>query len=335
MSLRRFSAIAVVAALLASLTGCYYSHPNRVDHWRQGAEGRVDSVSFYISHHYWVGYNFVTSDTLPLQASSPKPGEDYSNAGLPPVTLQKGDRVVVADISCVPADSVDSLWVKVARDQFSQGWVRESVLLERVTPDDPISQFIDTFSSRRSLLFWTVIGAAALFALSQAIRRRSLRIVHFHDVPNFYPTLLCLCVSGSATVYGSIQRFVPATWVEFYFRPTLNPFNQDIPLILALFILSVWMTILVAIAAVDEVRHQLPFGEAVSYLASLCGVCFVLYLVFTLTTPIYIGYPLLPAYWAFAVWKYLSHRPTHLYCGICGRPIQHRGRCPHCGAENT
>ena len=41
-----------------------------------------------------------------------------------------------------PADSVDSVWVKVARDQETMGWVHEKELLEKVVPVDSVSQFI-------------------------------------------------------------------------------------------------------------------------------------------------------------------------------------------------
>ena len=38
------------------------------------------------------------------------------------VNLYKGDRVVVAEFSVHPQDSVDSIWVKVAHSQEVQGW---------------------------------------------------------------------------------------------------------------------------------------------------------------------------------------------------------------------
>lgn len=320
---------------LLTLSGCYYSHPNQVDHWQGNGSGRLDSVNFYIGHHYWVGYNFVTNDSLSLQPFSPQRNEEYMFDKMDDFLLGKNKRLVVADVVCVPADSVDSVWVKVAHDQLTQGWIHESELLEKVTPDDPISKFIEYFSSRRSLLFWTFIGVAILFALLQIIRQRNIRVVHFNDIPNFYPTLLCLCISGSAVVYGSMQKFVTGTWVEFYYHPTLNPFNTNIPFILSLFLASVWTTLFVAIAVVDELRHRLSLSEFMSYMTSLGGVCIVLYLIFTLTTPIYIGYPLLVVYWLFAVYRYWCNRPTHLFCGMCGKAIESKGRCPHCGAINT
>ncbi|MDD7080557.1 MAG: zinc ribbon domain-containing protein [Prevotella sp.] len=316
-------------------TACYYSHPNKVDHWTAANEGAVDSVNFYISHHYWAGYNFQATDSLHIMTAPPLQGlPDYGAIINDTISLHHGDPLVVARIMYVPTDSTDSVWVKVARDQLTQGWVHESELLTHVVPNDPISKFIYYFSDSRSVYILSIFGLAVLFWLIQSVRHKRFRIVHFHDIPSFYPTLLCLCVSSSAALYGSIQRFIPNTWVEFYFHPTLNPFNTDLPFIMALFIASVWSMLIIAIAVVDELRRQPDLGDTLSYIASLGGVCVVLYLVFTLTTPIYIGYPLLVIYWWFAIRQYITHQPSHLLCGVCGKSIPHKGKCPHCGAMN-
>lgn len=133
-----------MSALL--LTSCYYSHPNQTDHWAEVSEGAVDSVSFYISHHYWIGYNFQTTDSLQLNPLPPQIGvADYAISPQRMPQVRKHDDLVVARIQYVPADTVDSVWVKVARDQLTQGWVRESVLLAKVVPNDPISKFIYHF----------------------------------------------------------------------------------------------------------------------------------------------------------------------------------------------
>lgn len=314
---------------------CYYSHPNQTDRWTASGEGVVDSVNFYIAHHYWTGYNFQATDSLKLLRNPPSQNFSYyEHAENDTIPIRSKDRLVVARIMYVPTDSVDSVWVKVARDQLSQGWVRESTLLDKVVPNDPISKFIYHFSGRRTGFVLLFIGLAVLFGLVQAFRHKQYRMVHFRDIPSFYPTLLCLCVSGSAALYGSMQRFVPGTWVEYYFHPTLNPLSSEIPLILALFIASVWAMLIVAVASVDELRRQPDLGDNLAYLASLGGVCVILYLVFTLTTPLYIGYPLLVAYWAFAIRQYWVRRPSHMLCGICSNPIPHKGKCPHCGAIN-
>lgn len=316
-------------------TACYYSHPNKMDHWTATNDGAVDSVNFYIGHHYWTGYNFKATDSLHIMTAPPLQGlPDYGAIINDTICINSGDPLVVARIMYVPADSTDSVWVKVARDQLTQGWIHEEALLTSVVPDDPISKFIYYFSDSRSIYVLSVIGLAILFWLIQSVRHKRFRIVHFRDIPSFYPTLLCLCVSGSAALYGSIQRFIPFTWVEFYFHPTLNPFNSDLPLIMALFIASVWIMLIVIVAVIDELRRQPDLGDTLSYLASLGGVCVVLYLVFTLTTPIYIGYPLLMAYWYFAIKSYIINQPSHLLCGVCGKSIPRKGKCPHCGTMN-
>ncbi len=318
------------------VTGCYYSHPNKIDHWTPTNEGSVDSVAFFISHHYWTGYNFKTTDSLRIQSTPTLYGVEKQNVlANDTLSIKKGEQLVVASVMYVPQDTTDSVWIKVARDQLSQGWIHESTLLTKVVPDDPISQFINYFSDSRSIYVISIFGLTILFWLIQSIRHKDFRIVHFRDIPSFYPTLLCLCVSASAALYGSIQRFIPITWVEFYYHPTLNPFNESLPPILSLFIASVWLILIAVVAVMEEIRRQPDFGDNLSYLASLAGVCMVLYLIFTLTTPIYIGYPLLVIYWTFAIRQYIKHHPSHLLCGVCGKAIPQKGRCPHCGAMNN
>ena len=102
---------------------------------------------------------------------------------------------------------------------------------------------------------------------------------------------------------------------------------------LGAFLLSVWVMLIVAIAAVDEVRHALPLGEAILYLGGLAAVCAVDYILFSITTLYYVGYLLLVAYYIFALCRYLHHRARYV-CGNCGARLHHRGRCPRCGAEN-
>ena len=73
------------------------------------------------------------------------------------------------------------------------------------------------------------------------------------------------------------------------FHPTLNPFG--LPFILGLFVASVWLIVILAIASVEDVCRQLPFQEAMLYLFALLGVCAGCYLFFSLTTLYYLGYP--------------------------------------------
>ena len=308
-----------LVSLLASmliLTGCYNQGPITPDAWNL-TERQLDSISFYTTHHYTQGYNFlITSDSLVIFEQQPEmmPVPDMlasemtvGDQTMPmlsmvdSLTLRRHQRLVVADITTVPTDSIDSVWVKVARDQHTQGWVRESRLLAAVSPDDPISQFIDFFSDLHLLVFLAfcvVVGGA--YGLRR-LMRKGAKIVHFNDIPSFYPTLLCLLVASSAVLYSSIQIFAPEMWRHFYYHPSLNPYA--LPWHLGLFVTAVWALLIVAIATVDDVRHHLPLGEAVLYLGGLAAVCAVCYVVFSLATLYYIGYPLLVAYFAFALYR--------------------------------
>ena len=61
--------------------------------------------------------------------------------------------------------------------------------------------------------------------------------------------------------------------------------------------------------------------------------CAVNYIVFSVTTLYYAGYLLLIVYYVFALHSYIRHRVRYT-CGNCGATLHHKGRCPHCGAEN-
>ena len=314
----------LLAAVL--LMSCYNHRQRTPDAWDLTKQ-QIDSISFSTTHHYSQNYNFVvTTGSLPLSDALPDMVFDT-------IYVTRGERVVVAEIATVPADSIDSIWVKVARDQITQGWIRESELLKGVSPDDPISEFIDVFSDNHLLIFLAlcaVVGGA--YAMRRLLRRNAY-IVHFNDIDSFYPTLLCLLVASSATLYATIQMFGPESWRHYYFHPSLNPFG--LPLHLGLFVASVWAIIIVGVATLDDVRRRLAGSDAMLYLAGLSAVCAVDYVVFSLFTLYYIGYVLLAAYVGYALWRYYHVAHYRYACGHCGTPMRRKGRCPRCGSVNV
>ena len=278
---------------LSFSVACYNRGPITPDAWNL-TEQQLDSISFYTTHHYTQNYNFiVTGDSLVVVAQQPEAmavpevvsieiesiGQEKQKDS---ITLRKNERIVVADIMTVPSDTIDSVWVKVARDQLTFGWIHENELLARVSPDDPISQFIDLFSNVHLLVFMAFCVVIVAAYGVRRLMRRGAKIVHFNDIPSFYPTTLCLLVASSAVLYSSIQIFGPESWRHFYYHPSLNPFG--LPLHLGLFVSSVWAIIIVAIATVEDVSKHLPLGSAVLYLGGLIAVCAVDYVVFSITT---------------------------------------------------
>ena len=326
---RILNLIGVMAALLA-FTSCYsnYGHRGVLTGY---SERQRDSISFYDKHHDTNNYNFVVkSDSLVLLRQQPE--ELLSHFDTDSVVVYRHDNLVVADIRVLPADSVDSVWVQLARDQETFGWTHESTLLKKVEPDDPISQFISTFSDIHLLIFLGIIALMGSAYLMRKIAKKNAKIVHFNDIDSFYPTLLAILVASAATFYASIQLFAPETWRHFYFHPTLNPFT--VPTILSIFLVSVWAMLIVALAVVDDVRKQMPLGEAVLYLCGLAGVCAIDYIVFSITTLYYIGYILWAAYIFFALQRYWFHARCCYVCGNCGAQLHRKGRCPYCGMWN-
>lgn len=288
----RFCQVISLLCFSILLASCYNHGQRTPDAWDLTKQ-QIDSISFSTTHHYSQNYNFVVNASqLPLADALPDMAFDT-------LYVVRGERIVVADIETVPTDTIDSVWVKVARDQITQGWIRECELLEGVSPDDPISQFIDLFTNNHLLLFMGLcVVAASLYAMRRLLRHNAY-IVHFHDIDSPYPTLLCILIAFSATLYASIQMFGAESWRHFYYHPSLNPFA--LPLHLGLFVTSVWAIIIVAIATVDDVTKHLSLGESILYLGGLAAICSVDYVIFSITTLYYIGYPLLIAYYVFAL----------------------------------
>ena len=296
-----------------------------------GTRSKEDSLSFRVKHHYSQGFNFiVTSDSLMLLLQQPE--EAVNEMTTDSFAVKKGKEVAVADIRILPIDKQDSVWVQIATEDYAFGWIHESRLLKQVDPADPISQFISTFSNVHLLIFLIVFSIMGVGYLARKILKKNAHIVHFNDISSFYPTLLAVIVALSAAFYASIQLFAPETWREFYFHPSLNPFSQ--PLLLNIFLVLVWAMLIIGLATIDDVRRLLKSGETLLYLSGLGAVCAVNYIVFSVLTLYYIGYPLLIAYIYYAFRVYLRKSSETYYCGNCGVRLHRKGRCPQCGAVN-
>jgi hypothetical protein len=318
----------VVGLLFSS---CYHQQTDTSDAWIV-TEEQMDSISFYTTHHYTHNYNFlVTADTLWLIVQ--QPSEVLSDMLVDSVAVVQGDRLVVADIMTLSSDTIDSVWVQVARDQLTMGWTREQAMLPGVAPDNPISQFITFFSDTHLLIILAFLVVVVAFYTIRLLRRHHAKIVHFDDIPSAYPTLLAILVAVSAVFYSTIQLADPDSWRHYYYHPTLNPFS--VPLHLSLFLISVWAMLLIAVAAIDDIRRHLTLSDTILYCLGLMGVCAIDYVVFSISTLYYVGYPLLVLYVVFAAWRYIRCSRAVFICGHCGAGMRQKGVCPKCGSLNV
>lgn len=293
----------MLLGILLMLSSCYHRHNSHQQHAAmvEYSDRQLDSISFSTTHHYTNKYNFlVFKDSLELMRQQPE--EYISGLKVDTFAVKKNHLLVVTDIRMVPQDSIDSVWVQLATENNAFGWVRESKLLRRVVPDDPISEFIMTFSNVHLLIFLVVIVVITMAYLVRKVFHSNGKIVHFNDIDSPYPVTLVLLVSISAAFYGWIQSFEPEMWRHFYFHPSLNPFA--VPHLLGVFLALVWAVLIVALACVDEVYHRLTFGEGLLYLGGLAGMCALDYIIFSVLSLYYIGYVLLIAYIYFAIKAY-------------------------------
>ena len=282
---------------------------------------------------YAVGDNFeLCVDSLSLQSSQPLHNQPIDTT-CEQMNVYLGNPLVVAETLIIPEDSVDSVWVKLARDQFTMGWTHQRTFLESVVPDDPISQFIHLFSVRHLEVFAILFALSLIVLLWQVFSNKRPHVFFLRDILSPYPTFLLITLAASALLYAGIQHYVPETWVLYYYHPTLNPFG--LPLILSLFLCSVWLLLVLAIATIDEVLRQISMGEGFMYLLSLLGCCILCYLLFTLAAlspgASYILYAL---FVLVLLLRYFRHSRARYICGSCGRRLRELGKCPYCGANN-
>jgi len=301
---------------------CKYNEPN-LDK-EEIPQKTKDSLSYLYKYHYTLNKNFeVWSDTVKL---AQLPFKDKF------VTINKGDRVVVAEFMVQPSDSVDSVWVKVARDEKTQGWIHKSTVVNNFVPVDLESQAIFLFSHTHasySLIVVTLVMAIYLF---RVYRKKKLMLVYFNDINSLYPLMLCFLLAFAATLYESVQMFAPETWQHYYFNPTLSPFK--VPLVLGVFVLSLWAFIVVFLASLEDLFHELSASSAFLYLLGLAACCIFCYFFFIIATSFYVGYVFLLFFFYILV-KKVNGRMTYKYrCGKCGALMKEKGECPSCGAVN-
>ncbi|WP_303916391.1 hypothetical protein [Bacteroides mediterraneensis] len=308
-----------VVCLLLCVTACHY----RTSLSSVEKESSKDSVAAVVRERpYALNSNFrVTTDTLWL----------HQLPLLDSIPVREGDELVVAEITARKEMEGDSVWVKVARDQETIGWVPERQLLSHIVPIDPISRCIHLFSNSHALPFFLVLAVFFLCFVYRALRRKQIKLIWLNDIDSVFPITLSWLMAAAATLYNSMQHFVPETWERYYYDPSLNPF--DLPFVLGLFVLSVFLILLLGVALLDDLFHQTTMEVAFFYLLGLASCCIFLYIFFTYLW-VYLAYV---AFIAYSVWCVRRLRKANSYpyaCGACGAKMRSKGICPHCGALN-
>lgn len=308
-----------VICLLLCVTACHY----RTSLSSTGERNPNDSVVKVVRERpYALNSNFrVTADTLWL----------HQLPLLDSIPVREGDELVVAEITARKEMEGDSVWVKVARDLETIGWVPERQLLSHIVPVDPISRCIHLFSNSHALPFFLVLAVFFLCFVYRALRRKQIKLIWLNDIDSVFPITLSWLMAAAATLYNSMQHFVPETWERYYYDPSLNPF--DLPFVLGLFVLSVFLILLLGVALLDDLFHQTTMEVAFFYLLGLASCCIFLYIFFTYLW-VYLAYV---AFIAYSVWCVRRLRKANSYpyaCGACGAKMRSKGICPHCGALN-
>ncbi len=282
---------------------------------------QADSLEFRFMHHYTDNFNFIVNiDSLIL---IPREEDVMRDTCI----VRHDDIIAVADIK-----AGDTVWIKVARDQYTMGWITEDNLLKGAIPNDTVSQIINALSGSRLLWMSAVVVLGLIGFLFRRRLKRKLQIFRFDEMDSFYPTLLLMLVSIMACIYASIQNFAPEFWQEYYFHPTLNP--VILPFVMAALVAFVWLVIIVFVALIIEVYHHFYIVQGISYLLEMLGASMLSYLIISWTTLVYIGYVILPAYIVALLCIYFKYVRCRYVCGSCGQKMHSKGICQKCGKLN-
>lgn len=294
---------------------------------------QTDSLVFRLTHHYSLNYNFV------VQADSLVLVPRYDELMADTCTIHKDDLIAVALIrtdgwqGVDSEEEVDSVWLKVVAENGLMGWISEQELLANVVPDNYISKVLHWQNRVRLewkgvMLLLGVVGFLLLRLMHR--KKRSLRLL---AMDSFYPYFLLLLMASLAVVYRTVMTDLPEYWAEYYFHPTLNPLLLPFPLSLTLVL--VWIILIVALAIVFDVHRHLSFLEGVAFLCETAGLSILTYLLFWLLMNLGVGYVALPLFVAAVLFYYFRYVRTSVVCGACGKKMQRKGVCPHCGVPNT
>lgn len=247
---------------------------------------QVDSLVFRLTHHYSENFNFVVkADSLTL---IPREGDLITDT----CRVYRDDIIAVAAIKIMPGESTDSVWVKVASNQTTMGWIAEQELLRGTTPDDPISEILYALSSSRAVWMSAFLTFGVIAVIVGRRKKHNVKkVLRFDELASPYPPLFLLLVAVMASLYASVQNFVPEFWQEYYFHPTLNPLV--LPPVMATLVIVMWLVIITFIAILDEAYHHLYVLQGITYVAELLGITMLVYLVVSWTTLFYVGYLLL------------------------------------------
>lgn len=281
---------------------------------------------------YDVNDNFLlTADHLLLQRMQPLHNQPVDTL-MGFTMLQRGDALVVAQVMVIPEDETDSVWVKVAHDQQTMGWIHENELLRSVVPDEPISRCIHFLARHHQLCLCLLSALCVVGCVWRWKKNLPLRLPLITDLPSLYPTVLVMSVSASALLFSALDKSAPHLWAQYYYHPTLNPFEW--PLLLGAFLCVLWVSLILFVASWSVAFHLLPAGQSLLFVLVLAAEAMCAFLLFRAISPLWLSVVCFLVASAWTVRRYFRRFHAPFACGKCGSPLHQLGRCPHCGALN-
>lgn len=329
-----YKVIISIILTFAAIVACHKTSTPMGELMSGPASNPADSLRSLTVRPYGVGYNlFVDADSLLLLAERPTHNSTHIIGKNDSLYVHRGDLVAIAAMTIIPEDSEDSVWIKIARDQECMGWVHESTMLNTTVPTDPVSRIIRNVESLPQYMP-PVIALASLLITIRLVRRQRLTMLHAHDISSPYPTLMSTTLFAVLLLWTHARETHPIGWAQFYFHPTLNPWQISDHLVF-MALLTTWLFIVVTVATFDELLRKICLRDLPFYIIALAAWAALLIIA---VPPLTTASPLaacivFAAYVIGASTHYVRHSRPTCRCGRCGTPLHSKGRCPHCGCE--
>ena len=309
----------LIVTALCLLASCSYHSTEHNNKWTL-TQSQRDSIAFSTYHHYNVGYNFLcTADSLWLH---PHPEGMALNLDYPQENtyLYEDDDFVITEVfrnKNIDKTTLDSIWLCVGSDGIPLGWISEYELLHNATPVDPISRFMDAchrLTHRLNGMFGNnVIIPLLLLLISFQIKSAKIHIIKEKSI---YIHLFSIAAITSGCILATIKCLMPELWQHFYFYPSLNPVGQ--PPMLALYLSTVWLSIILFLAIFFDLKDKTSFGRLLLTMTLAAILAILLYYGCSMLRPLYLVCIVYVVFVTAVVWDIIhNHKKDKTAPPIC------------------
>lgn len=183
----------------------------------------------------------VSADSIILQAR-----HDYTDESSPQTrSIPKGNELLVLQAERDAADTT-MIWIELAQESQSAGWIEWQSLIRDTAPSGPISRLLHKALSPTGKTITILLAIASLcLCILSSRRKQGLYLSLSAGVLFLMLVVFVLCFSS-----GDVRLW------NYYLSPTLSPFSPFMPFLLRLLIVLFWADAVLWLATLFSLRSE-------------------------------------------------------------------------------